>query len=155
MSNELARIADQIRHAVHGEAWHGPAVLEILEGMDANTAAAHPIAGAHSVWELLLHMTVWTRVVLRRLAGETVQPTPAENFPPVDGGAAGWSAAIEDFQNAQRALLAKLNSMTDDALRLPTPGKPYDFYFMLHGLVQHHLYHAGQMALLKKAAAAK
>ena len=30
------------------------------------------------------------------------------------------------------------------------PGKRYDFYFMLHGVAQHALYHAGQIAILKK-----
>ena len=36
--------------------------------------------------------------------------------------------------------------MSNDELGMPVPGKNYSNSFMLHGLIQHHLYHAGQMA---------
>ncbi len=151
---ELDRIADQLHHAVHGEAWHGPSLLELLADVDARAAAAHPIAGAHSIWEILLHVIVWSRVALRRMNGETVQPTPEQDWPPVrDESPAAWTRTLEDFRSAQQELMAKLRSMRDENLNNPVPGKPYDNYFQLHGLIQHHLYHAGQIALLKKAVA--
>src|SRR5690242_6537467 len=79
---EIVRIAEQLRRAVDGEAWHGPAVMEILNGVDAQTASAHPIPAAHSLWEILNHVTAWTRAVMRRLGGETVELQGAEDWPP-------------------------------------------------------------------------
>ena len=152
MAAEIQRIAEQLRRAVDGEAWHGPAVMQILAGVDARTAAAHPLAGGHSLWEILNHITVWTRVVQRRLNGEAVEPAGADDWPPVsDTGDAAWQAAVASFRAAQQDLLAKLKSMSNDELGMFAPGQKYSYSFMLHGLVQHHLYHAGQMALLKKA----
>ena len=152
MAAEIQRIAEQLRRAVDGEAWHGPAVMQILAGVDAPTAAAHPIADGHSLWEILNHVTVWTRVVQRRLNGEAVEPTGDDDWPPVsDTGDAAWQAAVAAFRAAQQDLLAKLKSMSNDELGMFAPGQKYSYSFMLHGLVQHHLYHAGQMALLKKA----
>ena len=155
MAAEIARIAEQLRRAVDGEAWHGPAVMQILAGVDARTAAAHPLAGGHSLWEILNHVTAWTRVVQRRLNGEAVELTGADDWPPVgDTSDASWQAAVASFRAAQQDLLAKLKSMSNDELGMFAPGQKYSYSFMLHGLVQHHLYHAGQMALLKKASAA-
>ena len=152
MAAEIQRIAEQLRRAVDGEAWHGPAVMQILAGVDARTAAAHPIAEGHSLWEILNHVTVWTKVVQRRLNGEAVDPTGADDWPPAgDTSDAAWQAAVASFRAAQQELLAKLKSMSNDELGMFAPGQKYSYSFMLHGLVQHHLYHAGQMALLKKA----
>jgi uncharacterized damage-inducible protein DinB len=153
MAAEIARIAEQLRRAVEGEAWHGPSVMEVLAGVDARTAAARPLAQAHSLWEILHHTTAWSRAVLRRLGGEAVELNGADDWPPVtDTSDAAWQAAVASFRAAQQELFAKLKSMSNDELGSAVPGKNYSNSFMLHGLVQHHLYHAGQMALLKKAA---
>ena len=57
-----ACIADQLRRAFLRDAWHGPAVLELLADVDAETAAARPIPSVHSIWELVLHIAVWDRM---------------------------------------------------------------------------------------------
>ena len=80
---ETSRIADQLRRAFDGEAWHGPAVLEILHGVTAADAAARPLPRGHNIWEIALHIAVWDDVARRRMAGEIVQPTPEEDWPPV------------------------------------------------------------------------
>jgi uncharacterized damage-inducible protein DinB len=66
--NEVQRIVDQLRRAFEGEAWHGPAVMQILEGITAAQAAAHPASGAHSIWEIVLHIAAWEGAVSRRYA---------------------------------------------------------------------------------------
>ncbi|MBZ5568967.1 MAG: DinB family protein [Acidobacteriia bacterium] len=152
MAAEIVRIAEQLRRAVEGNAWHGPAVLEILQDVDAPTAAAHPIADAHSIWEILNHITVWTRAPILRLGGQAVELDGADDWPPVsDTSEASWQEAVARFRAAQQELLAKLKSMSNDELGMTVPGKNYSNSFMLYGVVQHHLYHAGQMAVLKKA----
>jgi uncharacterized damage-inducible protein DinB len=156
MAAEILRISDQLRRAVHGEAWHGPSVMETLKGVDADTAAAHPIAGAHSIWELLHHITAWTRAIMRRIDGHAVELSGDTDFPPVtDRSEAAWQGAISSFRDAQSELLTKLKSVSNGQLDDTVPGRNYTYLFMFDGLVQHHLYHAGQMALLKKAAALK
>jgi uncharacterized damage-inducible protein DinB len=152
MPSETERIADQLRRAVEGEAWHGPSVMEVLAGVDARTAASRPIAGAHSIWELLNHITAWTRAILRRMDGEAVELEGESDWPPVTNPSGpSWQAAIASFRAAQDELLARLPAVTQQQLSAIVPGRKYNYQFMLDGLVQHHLYHAGQMALLKKA----
>ena len=148
---ESASIAEQLRRAFEGEAWHGPALLELLQDVDAGTAAAKPLADVHSIWELVLHIAVWDGAAIRRLAGEKTQPTGAANFPvvPKPTGAA-WRKAVADVTRTHRLLVKTVASLPESRLRDRVPGKKYDFYFMLHGIAQHELYHAGQIAILKK-----
>jgi uncharacterized damage-inducible protein DinB len=151
--DEKSRIADQLKRAFEGDAWHGPAVLEVLEGVNARAAANKPLTGAHSIWELVLHIAAWDGAIRRRMEGQALQLPPEQDFPPVkDTSDSAWRAALENLKQRHAELIQGILSMPDHRLTSQVPGKDYDFYHMLHGAVQHELYHAGQIALLKKAA---
>ncbi|MGD0363265.1 MAG: DinB family protein [Bryobacteraceae bacterium] len=153
---EVARILDQIHRSYEGPAWHGPALREILDGVSWQTAAQRPIPEAHTIWELVLHITVWISVPTQRIEGAEI-PTlaPEQDWPtPPAPGEATWQAALDHLVQAQRELESAIRGLTDDRLRDKVLGHvPYSIYTMLHGVAQHNLYHAGQIALLKKAAA--
>ena len=150
--SEISRIAQQLKLAYEGEAWHGPAVLEILSGVDARAAAARPIPNAHSIWELTLHISGWEDVIRRRLGGEACTLGDADNFPDVkDKSEAAWNKTVEALKLTNQQLLKAMNGLPDSRLTDRVPGKNYDVYTMLHGAVQHALYHAGQIAILKRA----
>lgn len=148
------RFADQLRRAFEGDAWHGDSLLEILEGVDAKTAAARPIAGAHSIWELVLHIAAWDGAVLRRMHADVpVELDDEENFPAVTNQSeAGWQDAKRHARHTHENLIKSVAEFPESRLGETIPGKDYDFTNMLMGVVQHELYHAGQIALLKKAA---
>jgi uncharacterized damage-inducible protein DinB len=149
---EGARIADQLRRAFYGNAWHGPALLELLEDVDAKTAAATPISSVHSIWELVLHVAVWDNVALRRLDGKKWQPAGLANFPQVTKATASeWRKAVAATKRTHDTLVKIVAALPDSRLKDRVPGKRYDFYHMLHGIAQHELYHGGQIAILKKA----
>jgi uncharacterized damage-inducible protein DinB len=151
--SEIARIADQLKLAFEGEAWHGPAVLEILADVDARAASARPIHNAHTIWELTLHVAGWENVIRRRLGGEACTLGDAENFPDVkDTSEAAWKKAVASLKQTHEQLLTAIAALPDSRLTDRVPGKNYDVYTMLHGATQHALYHAGQMAVLKRAA---
>jgi uncharacterized damage-inducible protein DinB len=155
MPNEAARIADQLRRAFDGSAWHGPSLLELLADIDASTAASKPISKAHSIWELVLHIAAWDGAAMRRLAGEKSQPAGEQNFPRVPKPTeAAWQRAVADAKHTHDALVRTVAALPDSRLRDRVPGKRYDFYHMLHGVAQHELYHAGQIAILKKVSVA-
>ena len=154
--SEAAGIADQLRRAFDGSAWHGPALLELLADVDAATAAARPIADVHSIWELLLHIVVWDNAGMVRLTGKKWQPTGLANFPsaPAKPTEAAWRRAVTTTKKTHDQLVKTVAALPESRLRDRVPGKRYNFYHMLHGIAQHELYHAGQIAILKKAAQA-
>jgi len=153
--SEAARIADQLQRAFYGSAWHGPALLELLEDVDAATAAARPLPDVHSIWELVLHIAAWDGAALRRLGGEKCQPSGLANFPPVSQATeAAWRKAVAATKRTHDRLVKTVAALPDSRLGDRVPCKRYDFYHMLHGIAQHELYHAGQIAILKKARSA-
>lgn len=150
--SEPRRIADQLRRAFDGDAWHGPALLELLADVDAATAAAKPLPDVHSIWELVLHIAAWDESTLVRLSGKKCQPQGAANFPPVtNSSAAAWRKSVGELKRVHTALVKTVAVLPQSRLGDRVPGKRYDFYHLLHGVAQHELYHAGQIAILKKA----
>ena len=150
--SEIAFIADQLKAAFGGEAWHGPALMEILDGVDAATAAARPIPAAHSIWELVLHLATWERVIARRIQGEEFMPSDDENFPQVRQATdSAWREAVKMLRTTHAEVIRLVSAMKEDRLNERVPGKDYDLRFMLTGAVQHAAYHGGQIALLRKA----
>ena len=149
---EIQRIADQLRRAYEGEAWHGPSLRELLSSVTAEQAARRPLPQAHTIWELILHIAAWESIVRRRLGGEAVEATPEQDWPPVrDTSDAAWKKTLEELARSHLALRESVAALSDDQLRQKVAGQNYSIYGMLHGLIQHDLYHAGQIALLKKA----
>jgi len=154
--SEVDRIRDQFRRAFDGEAWHGPAVLALLDGVTAEQAAAHPIQGAHSIWELTMHIEAWERACLRRLNGDPAQLTDDENFRPIDDKSdAAWERTKQELIDTHRELMDAIVRVDESRLNEPIIANattPFSsVYVTLHGGVQHDLYHAGQIAILKKA----
>lgn len=153
--NEIARISDQLHRAFEGPAFHGDAVDEILAAVTVETASAKPLHGIHSIWEIVLHMSVWLDTVRRRLSSPTlVMPTAEENWRAVGHvSPEAWEKAKGELEDNYRLLMRAISELPENRLTVQVPGRDYDFYCLLHGIVQHSLYHAGQIALLKRAAA--
>ncbi len=151
--NEIDRIIDQIRRAYDGDAWHGFPLRAILADVSADVADARPIRDVHSIREIVKHITFWYDRVRRHLGGEVVDASEVEQWPEAEGaGDEAWRRDLDDLERAHEALLEAAGRLGVEELDRPVPGKPYNAYALLHGLVQHNLFHAGQVAILKKAA---
>lgn len=153
MTTESKRLEDQLRRMLEGKAWHGPSVLELLEGISAEQAASHPIAGAHSIWELVLHLGTDYTLVLRRLAGDGHPLTPGEDWPACpEPTEENWRRTVQELESLngklRQAVLDFPAGRLDDPL---VPEVSYTAYTQFIGVTQHHSYHAGQIALLKRA----
>lgn len=149
---EIKRIADQLKRVYEGEAWHGPSLRELLTGVTAEKAIQKPLAQAHSIWEIMLHISAWENAVRRRLEGEAVALSNEEDWPPVnDTSEAAWNNALAALKNGNKQLRETILRLNEARLNDIVPGGNYSVYYMLYGIIQHDLYHAGQIAILKKA----
>jgi uncharacterized damage-inducible protein DinB len=151
--SEVERILDQMDRAFAGDAWHGPPLKPMLDGMAAEDAAKHPIEGAHSIWELVQHIMAWNTIVEQELSGAAVEVTPELDWPPVwEATDVQWRRAVQNLIDARSRLRKAVEGLRDEQLdERPTKRTSNSRYVMLHGIVQHDLYHAGQIAVLKKA----
>jgi uncharacterized damage-inducible protein DinB len=150
---EMVYLANHIKRTIDGPMWHGPALGELLAGVTADQASARPIAGAHSIWEIVLHAAAWAEIARARLRGERMADPPhEEDWPPVGaGGADEWAAAVERLRQAHRALAHETRHVNEATVHDKIPGLEYSRSNLLRGVVEHSTYHGGQIALLKKA----
>jgi uncharacterized damage-inducible protein DinB len=148
---EVDRVLDQLRRAWRGPAWHGPAVMEALARVTPARATARPLPNAHSIWEITDHIAVWEDVVRRRIRGEAYDPSPEEDWRPMgDGSDAAWSATLARLEDGHRGLEQAIEALDEARLLGVGPGSPHTPYVLIHGAIQHDLYHAGQIVILAK-----
>jgi uncharacterized damage-inducible protein DinB len=154
--HEVNLLADQLERAFRGGAWHGPAVAETLFGVDAALASLRPIPAAHTIWEIVGHVTAWTDISRRRIEGEPIDKVPDERDWPVPpaGEAAtedAWHKALRALEEAHRRLHLAVLTLDDGRMEDPVAGSDPTLRGLLLGLLQHQTYHAGQIAVLRKA----
>ncbi len=149
-SVETERIAGQLRLLHDGPSWLGPSLKELVRDIDENRARQRPVHGAHTIWELVLHITAWLRIARERLSATQIRDAQAaENWPPMGSS---WRDALSLLDAETDALEQAILNFPDKRLQEQAPaGEAQTFYVLLHGVIQHSAYHAGQIALLKKA----
>lgn len=155
---ETQRIADLIDRVLTGDPWHGPSVRQVLDGIDAALAARTPPGSAHSIWEIVVHMTGWAGEVTERLGGRAAQEPAAGDWAATgEPSAARWAEAVRALFAAHERLAAAVRRLDDNVLERPVLdyrdnalGTGLSHYLTLHGIVHHTLYHAGQLAVLRR-----
>jgi uncharacterized damage-inducible protein DinB len=146
-------LADEIRNTITGPMWHGPALNQALAGLTYAAANTRPIHGAHSIWEIVLHVASWADVARTRLGPSVMRdPVPSKDWPAVPSPSAGsWRLALEQMASAYEALAKHVASLSPDDLARVVPGRDYTVETMLRGVIEHGTYHGGQIVMLKKA----
>lgn len=151
VQTEVARISDQLGRALEGPAWHGPSFIEAIEGLSARDAEARPLPAGHSIHEVAAHIAAWLEIVGQRVAGASPRITDEMDWP----GGTDWPTTVARVRDAASHLRSTVNALTPADLdrHLANPGDDWTVYATLHGVIQHVLYHTGQIAILKKGAA--
>lgn len=147
------RLASQIRRTVTGPMWHGPALDDVLADVTPDVAVSRPVAAAHSIWELVLHIAVWAEVALARFGPEPLA-SPEHDWPAVpEPTAAHWQDALTRLHASYEQLARAVENLDDAALSalVALPGPRHTIEVMLHGVVEHGTYHGGQIMLLRRA----
>lgn len=151
---ESARLADQLRKALQGEAWYGPSWKESLEGVTLADALRRPMAQGHSIGEIVLHTITWQAVAAQRLSGQSpAQPTAEQDWPQATFATEkDWKAATDRLFATGGELADAIAQFPDARLSEERPNNAGTWYHLAIGMLQHDLYHLGQVGLLKKAA---
>lgn len=148
--NEIERIARMMKQTFEGSPYYGPSVIGALENVTADIAARKPPWSAHTIWSLVVHLTaelVYAREVIEGTAGPWDETTTWHEV--TDISEAAWERAIEDLKRANRALVRLVKKLDDDVLDQQPIRVRGPYYLALHGTMQHNVYHAGQISLLR------
>ena len=151
--SDLKLITRELRKCFEGDAWYGPSVRDVLEGVTAQQAAAKPISDAHSIWELALHIAAWVEHSRHAIEGRPLplQLDTPEDWPRVSGtDAEAWKKTHAQVFESATDLVKALEKFPPERMTDTVPGRSYDFRQLFSGIIDHSIYHAGQIALLKK-----
>src|SRR5258708_4154599 len=111
--SEIKRIVDELKRIHNGETWHGPSLKSSLAGITAEQAAAHPLAGAHSIWEIVRHIAGWEKVILRRLEGHKMTEPEEGDFPESSNtGISEWSQVIAELDLTHEQLIKGVSGLS-------------------------------------------
>ncbi|MHB0964147.1 MAG: methyltransferase [Gemmatimonadaceae bacterium] len=146
------RLAAELRRAWNGAPWHGPSVASVLSRLTARQAAHRRARGSHTPWELVLHLTLWAEVPLRRLDDVSYAPRDEEDFrTPVATTDAQWQHDVAALGESVERLAQRVAAMPDATLNAPVGDRGYTYVTMMDGVVQHLAYHSGQAAILARS----
>ncbi len=159
-ATEAVRFADQLERSFRGGAWQGPSLTEALADVTATAAARRPLAGAHTIGEIVFHVNFWLDAARRRIEGEAVDgSTPETDWPSgidaTSASAPGWKAALARLEESHRRLHATVLALDEASFDRPVAGSDPTLRGLLLGLLQHNAYHAGQIVVLAKAASSE
>jgi|KBSSwiStaDraftv2_1062776.scaffolds.fasta_scaffold12182_4 uncharacterized damage-inducible protein DinB len=159
MTDLRTSLLQQLAATHDGDPWYGPSRSGLLSGLTPDQALAHSVAGGHSIWELVLHMTAWTNEVRRRLGGQPAAEPVEGDWPAVGPvSAESWDRARAALAEAHAELLAAARALPpsrwDEPVgdtREPALGTGVTMGGMLIGFAQHDAYHTGQVAQMRRA----
>jgi len=151
---ETDRIVEQMRRAHVGDSWTDVSLVSLLDGLTSERAAAKPIPGAHSIWEIVLHLITTQTYIVDLVLGSVRPFRPGDEWPPVDEVTEdAWGETVERFRAGEAEVRRVVSDeMSDERLDAPLQEKGTSAYNNLHGYIQHAFYHGGQIGLLKKLA---
>ncbi len=150
---EIQRLLKNIEAVYSGKPWHGDNLLSYLNKLDAIKASIRPAKLSHNIAEILLHMQAWQRFVVEHLNGNTdyeVWDTDLNWVSVQTLTDAQWQNILNDYQSAQQELLSTIQQKAQAMLNEKVGSRPYNFRVLLHGIIQHDVYHLGQISILCK-----
>ena len=154
----MVNLVDELSKAYNGDTWHGSNVLSLIQVANPQKVFTHPIPNAHSIAELVLHLTAWTEEVIDRIEGQIAKEPSRGDWPlPIEKAEEEWYRLIADFSLVNEKLVSLITDLTSadwsntvKDQRSRELGTGVDNSQLINGLIQHHAYHAGQIALLLK-----
>lgn len=153
MNKELQSIIRNLQNVNAGEPWYGRPVYSILDEVDPSVAHIKPNQSGHSLLELLYHMLTWAEFTLKRIEGDPDMDVAAFeklDWREIDPAVHTWEKGLTAFKSTHGRIIALLEHKEDSILSEIVDHRKYNFRFLLNGLIQHNIYHLGQIAYVQK-----
>ncbi|MBS1557598.1 MAG: DinB family protein [Bacteroidetes bacterium] len=153
MNEEIKRIYKNMAAVYDGQPWYGDNLVKLLADVSADVAVDRPNKLNHSIVEIVCHITAWRQFVIEKIKGNAeyeVWDTEL-NWQKIKSlSEPQWKSIKDDLQNGQTELLQLVEKLSEVQLSAPVAGRKYNFRLMLQGIVQHDIYHLGQISMIKK-----
>jgi len=153
MNKEIQSIIRRVENVNSGQPWFGRAVYTLLEEIDPKKVYEKPNGSEHSLIELLYHMIVWADFTLKRLQNDEEHDMSyfeKLDWRKIDPKKHTWKKGLAEFKSIHKKIVAILKKKDDTFLKEIVDYRKYNYRFLLNGMIEHNIYHIGQVAYLKK-----
>lgn len=153
MNKEVQHIITTLQESLDGDPWYGRSIYPILDEVDPSTVFINPDEKGHALIELLYHMIAWAQFIQSTLEADPakgIKYYEALDWREIDPTIHTWKNGVNEFKATHKRILELLQTKNDDFLASPVSQRTYNVGYMLHGLIQHNIYHLGQIACVKK-----
>jgi uncharacterized damage-inducible protein DinB len=145
----------RIEEIYSGNPWYGNSILETLKNINSGEAVKEIFPGGHTMVDLIYHMITWRYFTVKQLQGDgeyDVKQNDQNDWRAIDYNKKNlWEDTLSDFENMHKALLTELKNFKDEKLEEKIPARNFTYEYLLSGLIQHDIYHLGQIGLIKSA----
>ncbi len=154
MNKEVQFIITSLQETLDGDPWYGRPIAAIFKEVDPTSVFVNPDEKGHAIIELLYHMIAWAGFVQTRLEEENPKKNSAYfetiDWREIDPTIHTWKNGVHELKAIHNKIIALLQSKNDDFLATPVRERKYNMGYLLRGLIQHNIYHLGQIAYVKK-----
>lgn len=151
-TRKISNYLKQFSAIYEGKPWYGRPMKQICDGISGTIAFKQPTKNAHSIAQLLAHIIYWRMPLIKNLEGDhnyVPSMESEENWKSLNKlKRFGWKNILKEFYQSQDRLIAVLSSQNDSLLKSKYSEK-YTYQQLIDGILQHDLYHIGQIAYLK------
>lgn len=153
MKKEILSIIQKIEEVNSGQPWFGKPVYSILKEVNTKKVYLRPNDTEHSMIELLYHMNTWAGFTLKRIEKDPDMDLVAfkkMDWRPINPDIHTWKKGMAEFRSIQKKIIKTLNKKDDSFLKEIVDFRKYNYHFLLHGMIEHNIYHIGQIVYLNK-----
>lgn len=153
MNKEVLSIIKKLENILSGQPWFGRAVYPIMEEVNEKKVYVKPNGSQHSLIELLYHMITWADFTLKRIEKDKINDLAAAeelDWREILPKEHTWKKGMAEFKSIHKKIAALLNKKDDTFLEEIVDYRQYNYRFLLNGMIEHNIYHLGQIAYLKK-----
>ncbi len=150
-NKEVQSIITNLERVLTGQPWYGEAVMPMLRKIHPAVVYINP-KNSHAAIEILYHMITWAEFTLSRVQKKQnydLKTAEEMDWRIIDPKVHTWVKALDEFEQLHKQLIAELQTKDDTFLSEMVDYREYNFRFLLNGLIQHNIYHLGQIAFLK------
>ncbi|MFC4632328.1 DinB family protein [Dokdonia ponticola] len=157
MNAIINHLIEELENIQHGSPWVGSTYQRKLKSIDSDLVFKRPMDDMHSIAEIISHLTLWRKeAILKIKTGKGSKTDDCEEnwLPNTILERQGWASIKEAYDHSLSELIALLHQENDSFLTkeyYDTDFKgTYPYRFLLNGMLQHDLYHLGQLGLIIK-----
>ena len=153
MNYRKTQIIIALSEVFEGNPWYGDSVMRKLENIPFITGDMNCQPQSHSVAQIVGHLIAWKTFALEKLKLNSdfdIDIDSNKDWPEIEiNSAKEWEGLKQELVSVQSELYKFLDDKEDKFLDEMVDGRTYSFEYLLNGIVQHDVYHIGQIGLIQ------